>query len=489
MQQDWFDNPQWWFASDDEIDNIICNKFGSLLNHDMARQGYDSIDQILIYDQLPRHLFRHQQANHIIAYFLRKALECADMDDALLSHSPEKICFALMPYRHTEDFDIITRKVLPVVWQALELHPNNAVLKRFIKATYMRMPLVPCSSIVDEGIDKSILAFAPDEPPIVPKVKQSLLRMNCCKVHAIDHVVVSLSGGVDSMVALWLLLYDDSIRANVSSIVAVHIDYANRETSQKESDFVVDWCRRLGVPVYVRRIAEIQREPCMKHGLREMYESYTRNVRYHCYKHFPDAHIVLGHNKDDVLENIFTNIAHRNKYENLDGMTCFGEQQEDGIRFWRPLLDVSKDDIIAFARAHNIPYLPNSTPPWSQRGQIRNTIVPVLNNWNPQFVESLYSLSRDIQVMYAAMNTMIPDTLQFAKPAGNLDTSEMFWKMVFQRTKIKASSKSISTIIEKVEIGKNEWKAVVNKTTNLSYANCEYKLSCAFNAMQFVQES
>ena len=171
MQQEWFDNPQWWFASDDEIDHIVCDKFGSLLNCDQGNDNdignaIDLIDQILKYDQLPRHLFRHQPANHVITYFLQKALQCAD-ELTIHRHnllSPEQVCFALMPYRHTDNYDIITQKVLPVAWQALEFNPDNAVLKRFIKATYNRMPLVPCSRVDDTvkvSVDKSILAFTP----------------------------------------------------------------------------------------------------------------------------------------------------------------------------------------------------------------------------------------------------------------------------------------------------------------------------------------
>ena len=53
----------------------------------------------------------------------------------------------------------------------------------------------------------------------------------------------------------------------------------------------------------------------------------------------------------------------------------------------RSLLNVSKNNIYQFVQKHNIPYVKNSTPEWSQRGKIRNNIVPVLKlNLYPDYL-------------------------------------------------------------------------------------------------------
>ena len=80
----------------------------------------------------------------------------------------------------------------------------------------------------------------------------------------------------------------------------------------------------------------------------------------------------------NCFENILTNIAYNNKYENLLGIEIYSEI--DNIIFYRPLINVTKNDIYNFANIHNLQYLRNATPEWSQRGKFRNMIMPVLKN-------------------------------------------------------------------------------------------------------------
>ena len=62
----------------------------------------------------------------------------------------------------------------------------------------------------------------------------------------------------------------------------------------------------------------------------------------------------------------------------------------------------------------------------------------------------------------------------FAKPVADLDKSDMYWKMLFQKTKIKVSAKSIANIVEKV--GSSRCRVVVNKTTTLVYTDGMYTI-------------
>ena len=124
------------------------------------------------------------------------------------------------------------------------------------------------SSVAD--FDDSILDYSPNDDPIFNQFIEK---------KPVDNVWVSLSGGVDSMVCSWLLsnMYP-------GRVTAIHVNYNNRSTSDEETRFVLWWCRKIGIPCYVRKLHEIKREPCMAHGLRSTYESYTRKVRFHCYK-------------------------------------------------------------------------------------------------------------------------------------------------------------------------------------------------------------
>jgi tRNA(Ile)-lysidine synthase TilS/MesJ len=155
-----------------------------------------------------------------------------------------------------------------------------------------------------------------------------------------------------------------------------------------------------------------------------------------------------------------TNIAQKNKYDNLRGMSMVSLQ--DDITFIRPLLNVSKDDIIAFAHSNNIPYLPNSTPVWSQRGQIRNTIVPCLDKWDKRFVPSMFELSDKMAGLYQLLNVSVrqfvdrgafdDDNTMFVVDklcTKDIVMIDMFWKEFFIVTfGLNVSSKSIINLIE-----------------------------------------
>jgi tRNA(Ile)-lysidine synthetase-like protein len=194
-------------------------------------------------------------------------------------------------------------------------------------------------------------------------------------------IIVSLSGGVDSMVALYLCKYikDTYNPRKIKNIIAIHINYNNRKHSGDELDFVNYYCNKLGVKLYFRTIKEISRNNCLHNGLRDLYEDITKNIRYDMYRlniKNDSTYILLGHNRDDCFENVITNISNKSNYNNLCGMEVLKEIE--GMPFWRPLLNIEKRHIIDCANINKIPYLYDSTPAWSVRGKIRDTVKPSL---------------------------------------------------------------------------------------------------------------
>lgn len=461
MEAEWFKNPKWWFGCDSSVDMYLTEKYGHLLCEDI--RSYSDIDKILIYDQLPRHMYRNEQAHHVICYYLQKALAVHINYDDL---TDEQLCFALLPLRHSK-IPNNCFKVMRIAWERLK-NTKSPTMLQFIKACYEKCTLVgafptaPC-----KGFDESVLYFKPSQPPSVPDF---FLNMSMIQTRKI---ILSISGGVDSMVCSWILVN----KYAPENIIAVHINYNNRTTSDEEEKFVRYWCGVLQIQCFVRKIHEIQREQCMEHGLRDTYETYTRNVRYHCYKQFgKHSVVVLGHNKDDVVENIFTNIADKTKYDNLDGMSEYSTS--DDIVFWRPLLNKSKHDIVSFAHEHHIPYLPNSTPDWSMRGNIRSTVIPCLNKWNKEFVPSLHELSRNMSDLYKIMTIYIDDMIHIKSYDENMmvfkipkvPTSSIFWRCLLAKYNIVPSTKSIKHLCERLENWDKKQKLIVVLTKNLRVA-------------------
>ena len=515
MECEWFQHPEWWFAGD-TYDETITSKFASLLDipSDTLKTTASPIEYIIIYDQLPRHVFRKGPNAHVITFFLQKALEASRNFQDLDSLDDARFCFALLPRRHAGHARDI-QCVLQLTWQRItscDPRQDLSILKRFLKATYARCPVIPPEIATQpKEYDRTILAFDPSQDPIPPLAShRKYLCIDTPTTKALRHCIVSLSGGVDSMLCSWLLHHAYHNNKNVV-LTAVHINYANRPTSDAEAAFVASWCAGLDIPCYIRRISEIQRAPCMQHNMRETYETYTRHVRFAAYKHviamYPDlpAAVVLGHNKDDVLENIFTNLAGRSKYENLDGMEVISNAS--GVDFWRPLLHVSKDDIIRACQDLNVPYLPNSTPPWSMRGQIRNKVVPCVSTWNPAFCGSLHALSDTLKDLHGALDDLV-NTVLCSKTSlltddvvslslTTLPRSKVFWGVLFKKLGFATiSHKSLDNFVTKLLSGSTTTKTVLSKQltvivkhAELKSKNDQCKVSIGSHQIQLVSSS
>jgi tRNA(Ile)-lysidine synthetase-like protein len=494
FKQQWFANPVWWFTKDPTYDEVITHRFQHLLDttYNMQDGNHNPLAIILVYDQLPRHILRNTLSNHIIDYYLQKALAVNAISTTTTTYtdtlSAIEWTFFMLPLRHTKEPQCI-KQVISYTWQKIDnpstTHEDLQIYKRFIKATYQRLLIdVPSQlSMMDiyalddneinlKSIYEDILAYKGDDVTVIPSPSIQIDMSLFGQLHSSAPIILSLSGGVDSMVCSWLLAKGQEARLK-RNVVAVHINYDNRPQCSQEVLFLRDWCRQLGIPLYVRKIDEIHRGPCMIHELRDLYESYTRDVRYGTYRtiqidHATMPQVVLGHNKDDCLENIMTNICHKNKYDNLYGMQPSSIQ--DGINFIRPLLSIIKDDIIAFAKVNNIPFLPNSTPTWSQRGQIRNSIVPCLNEWDQRFVPSLFTLTDTLKELHDVLHARVLDmidggcirvdehdkTYTTQTSLKNLPCETMFWgEFFFELFKVRVSSKSLTnlkTCIERARI-------------------------------------
>ena len=284
-------------------------------------------------------------------------------------------------------------------------------------------------------------------------------------------LVVSLSGGVDSMVCAYLLW------ALGIPFKALHVNYSNRasEICAKEEFLVQYYCALLGIPLRVIRTDEINRPKCMEHGLREVYEEYTRVRRFNGYLSFADlldgkddrpcVRVILGHNQDDTIENILTNLAGQSHYENLRGMQPVSTQTHRGknIQFLRPLLGISKREIYSFANEHRIPYLVDSTPKWSQRGKIRDIVRPALDAWNPEMLGALQTLSDRMTDMQATLDSLIKPQLtnEFAD-INQVPKTQSYWSRVFAG--IPVSQKTLREWIAKLEfLAQHPTKLIANQ--------------------------
>jgi tRNA(Ile)-lysidine synthetase-like protein len=463
---DWISRKEYWFCQNDENDKYLSETYGDLINDYSYDIQLKPILGILIYDQLTRHYYRNEYNNHILIYFNRKALEIANKHKTELFIKNLNIndwSFYMLVYRHSN----IRKNLLFVMNECWKL--TSSIPKNFIKATYTRANFNEELDYYNYPVefDRNIL----DNNPLNEIENQQLYKIGKFEKINTDLIIISLSGGVDSVVCLYNIHNYYKENENIK-IVAIHINYNNREEVEEEVKFLRCLCSHLNIDLYVRKISEINRHKCMINDLRDIYEAYTKKVRFNSYKKLQDGYkrsvVIMGHNKDDCLENILTNIAYNNKYENLIGIEY--ESIIDNITFIRPLIDIYKNDIYKFANKHNLPYLKNSTPDWCQRGKIRNEVLPILEKWDNRIIDGLFNISSILKNYNGILNKSIENFKITEK--GEIETlnlSDLYWKYgIHKLFNIYISNKSLKSLIERLELWKNKYDNIdINKKTTI----------------------
>ena len=245
-------------------------------------------------------------------------------------------------------------------------------------------------------LGKEEIAIIDLENPLVKEVKKFIQENNLLE----KGVIISLSGGVDSMVLLAILI---RLRTEKNfSIYVVSINYNLRKESKFEANFIKKYCRFYNIIFLVKDIDKtISNEDSQRRIIdngklckRSEYEEYSADIRFKSYKYFLENReckgVMVGHHKDDIIENIFTNSMKGHNILDLEVMKKVSTKKD--VQIFRPLLDFRKSEILEFAHLYNIPYFLDTTPYWSRRGKMRNEIFPLFDeifspSWKNKFKE------------------------------------------------------------------------------------------------------
>ena len=193
-----------------------------------------------------------------------------------------------------------------------------------------------------------------------------------------DRILLTVSGGVDSMVMLSLFVHS-GYRVGVA-----HCNFQLRGSESEEDEALVQReAERWGVPFYNRRfdtMAEVERTG-------ESVEMAARRLRYSWFDTLSREHgytlVAVAHHADDSIETFFINLL---RGTGLRGLTGIGTQVG---RIIRPLMFASRRDILEYAVANRIPFREDSSNRSTKylRNKIRLGLVPRIREINPKFTD------------------------------------------------------------------------------------------------------
>ena len=204
------------------------------------------------------------------------------------------------------------------------------------------------------------------------RIINHLIESNLIKPN--DKIVVAVSGGMDSMFLLYMLIELDKIWD--IEIVIGHINHNIRPNSIYDEQFVIKQGKKLHIPVIVKQLNYKDKN----HG--ESIEAWARVSRYTqlelIRKEQNFDKIVTGHHSNDQIETMLQRISEKSGIGGLRGI-----HKQRG-RVIRPILTIAKSDIEKVVSDLRIKYVEDETNNILEipRNYFRHQIIP---QW-----ESLY---------------------------------------------------------------------------------------------------
>ncbi len=208
---------------------------------------------------------------------------------------------------------------------------------------------------------------------------KKLLEQNCF-VNGDSKLLLTVSGGMDSMVMLDMIL-----KAGLTCEVA-HCNFNLRgKESDKDERLVRDVCKEAGVKLHVRSFDT--KKYAAEKGI--SIEMAARDLRYEWFYSLLKEHsldvIVTAHHGDDTVETFFLNLVRGTGIKGLSGMKYVNG------KVVRPMLDLSRANIEEYAKENDINYRHDSSNDEVKylRNKVRHEIIPLFKEMNPSFFNTM----------------------------------------------------------------------------------------------------
>lgn len=191
-------------------------------------------------------------------------------------------------------------------------------------------------------------------------------------------IILSVSGGLDSMALLHLL------KSYNYKVVVVHFNHQTRENNLKESLLVKELSDDYNYPFHLFDLD-------IKGGnfqatARELRYEHLRNIA----KKYKTKYIATAHHLDDLAETVLMKITRGSNLYGYAGI--HGIYEEKGFVYLKPLLSYSKKELKEYVLNNDVKYLEDESNylDYYMRNRIRNTVIPILKQENANFLNKIY---------------------------------------------------------------------------------------------------
>lgn len=219
------------------------------------------------------------------------------------------------------------------------------------------------------------------------KIKETIEKYNL--INSGDKIVVGVSGGPDSICLLHTL---NSLKEELNiQLFVAHINHMIRENAKIDEEYVIDFCNKINVPVYVKHIDVHKISEEQKLSIEEA----GRNARYDFFDEILEKtganKIAIAHNSNDKAETVIMNILRGSGISGLKGI-----EPKRANKYIRPLIETSREEIEKYCKDNNLETRHDESNDENiyNRNKIRNIVIPYIKKeFNANIVNTINRLS------------------------------------------------------------------------------------------------
>ncbi len=237
-------------------------------------------------------------------------------------------------------------------------------------------------------------------------------------LNAKDTVIVATSGGPDSMCLLDLLLsLKDKLNLN---LIVAHVNHKLREESEEEYVFVKEYAKNHGLLFEYMEIKEYDHDNLENAARKKRYEFFAKLVnKYHA------KYLMTAHHSDDLIETILMRLV---RGSSIKGYSGFRQVTDMGdYKIVRPLILVSKDDILKYMEDNNLKYYVDKSNFSLEytRNRYRSVVLPFLKKEQENVGEKFLKFSRELESLSLFLDSYIKDLEQDIKSDEGIDIAKL----------------------------------------------------------------
>lgn len=301
-----------------------------------------------------------------------------------------------------------------------------------------------------------------------------------------DSIVVGVSGGPDSMALLNILI---DIRKNLDiQIICAHVNHNIRKESEDEKKFVEKYCHSNNIVFEYHKIDEYGDDNFHNEARSIRYKYFGQIVKKH-----QAAYLLTAHHGDDLIETILMRIV---RGSTLRGYSGFSKViKKDDYLIVRPLINVSKDEIIEYNKQNNVSYINDISNEKDiyTRNRFRKYIVSDLKKEDKKVHEKFYKFSRVLLEYNDYIDHQVEKVLQTVYPQNVLNIEKFLQEEQIIQKKIiyyileKLYQDDLMLITDQhVKLTNNLIKS--QKPNILLYLPNNIKVIKAYNNVIFIEE-